>query len=111
MNLSDRAVSYLRTVVPILWGSIIAALIQAAEWLPVAVVDWLSSEATVGLVTTAAIAAWYVVWRWAEPRLPDWLTSIVLGYALAPTYDARTPIEREADAQAAGNDTDGFPYV
>jgi hypothetical protein len=90
VNLSDRAVSYLRTVVPVLWGSLIGLLVQSVTWLPAPVIAWLSGEAAVGVVTAGAIAAWYAVWRWAEPRIPDWLTRVVLGSALTPAYDQRT---------------------
>lgn len=31
-------------------------------------------------------AAWYALWRWLEPRLPDWLTAALLGSAKTPTY-------------------------
>ena len=89
--ISDRAVSWLRTVVPVLWGSVVAAILRAiTPHLPgdlgTALADWLSSETTLALVTAAAIAAWYALWRWAEPRIPDWLTRLVLGSAQTPTY-------------------------
>lgn len=86
MSLSDRAVSYLRTAVPILWGTLIGLLVQSASWLPAPVIAWLSGEAAVGVVTAGAIALWYAAWRWAEPRIPDWLTRVVLGSAQAPRY-------------------------
>jgi hypothetical protein len=127
VNLSDRAVSYLRTVVPVLWGSLIGLLVQSAAWLPAPVIAWLSGEAAVGVVTAGAIAAWYAVWRWAEPRIPDWLTRVVLGSAQAPAYgvllgevqwlevdrlpDDITATEVEADTNAAGNDRTAFPYA
>jgi hypothetical protein len=61
--ISDRAVSWLRTVVPVLWGSVVAAILRATSpHLPgdlgAALADWLSSETTLALVTAAAIAAW-----------------------------------------------------
>jgi len=111
VNLSDRAVSYLRTIIPVLWGSLIALLVQSAAWLPQPVAEWLSGEAAVGVVTAAAIALWYVVWRWAEPRIPAWLTRVVLGSAQVPTYSALTPLEREADAQGWGDNTSLPPYA
>lgn len=49
----------------------------------------LGSDVVVSLLVVASIAAWYAVARWLEPRLPDWLTRVVLGSAAAPTY-ART---------------------
>ena len=86
MTLSDRAVSYLRTIVPVLWGSLLSAVLPALPWLPVEVVEWLSGDAAALAVTALAIAAWYVVWRWLEPHVPDWLTRFVLGSAQPPIY-------------------------
>jgi len=90
MTLSDRAVSYLRTVVPIVWGSLLSAVLPSLPWLPEEVVAWLSGDAASLAVTGLAIAAWYVVWRYVEPRVPDWLTRIVLGSAQAPIYPDST---------------------
>lgn len=94
--LSDRAVSWLRTTVPVLWGTVVAAILRAVSpHLPgdlgAALATWLSSETTIALVTAAAIAAWYALWRWAEPRIPDWLTRLVLGSARPPAYAPVTP--------------------
>ncbi|MHA7132528.1 hypothetical protein [Oerskovia turbata] len=92
--LSDRAVSWLRTAVPVLWGTIVVAILRTiSPHLPgdlgTALATWLGSETTIALVTAAAIAAWYALWRWAEPRIPDWLTRLVLGSAQSPTYTGR----------------------
>lgn len=88
-GLSDRAVSYLRTIVPIWWGALVAWAL--GQW-PV-VGDVLSaigldpsSTVIVTLVTGLAVAGWYAVWRWAEPRIPTWLVRVVLGSAATPTY-------------------------
>src|SRR5690554_3700245 len=86
MTLSDRAVSYLRTIVPVLWGSLLSAVLPSLPWLPVEVVEWLSGDAAALAVTALAIAAWYVIWRKLEPHVPDWLTRLVLGSAQAPQY-------------------------
>lgn len=87
--MSDRIVSWIRTVVPSLWGSLIVwvlaqvpSLVGALEALHIDP----QSPAVVGLVTTVAIGAWYALWRWLEPRIPDWLTRLVLGSAKAPSY-------------------------
>lgn len=90
-TLSDRAVSHLRTIVPTLWGSLVALLLGwVAPHLPGDVgqllADALGGEAAVALVVAAAIAGWYALWRRVEPRIPDWLTRIVLGSASAPSY-------------------------
>ena len=86
MTLSDRAVSYLRTIAPVLWGSLLAAVLPSLPWLPVEVVEWLSGDAASLAFAAALIAAWYVVWRHVEPHVPDWLTRIVLGSAQSPAY-------------------------
>ena len=90
-TLGDRGASYLRTVVPVVWGSLVAQLLAwATPHLPgqvaATLADWLSGESGVALVTAAVIAAWYVLWRRAEPVLPDWITRLVLGSAAAPIY-------------------------
>lgn len=89
--LSDLAVSRLRTYVPVLWGSLAATLLRlVSPHLPgdvgQALADWLGSELALTAATAAAIAAWYWLWRRLEPRIPDWLTRLVLGSARAPGY-------------------------
>ncbi|WP_029289146.1 hypothetical protein [Cellulomonas sp. HZM] len=89
--LSDRAVSILRTAVPALWGSLVAAVLAAlAPHLPAtvydALADALSSDVTRALVVAVVIAAWYALWRRLEPHTPDWLTRLVLGSARTPGY-------------------------
>jgi uncharacterized membrane protein len=89
MNVSDKVVSLLRTAVPVVWGYVVAwALAQipaAQDFLASFGVD-LNSVAVVNFVTGLATIAWYAVWRWAEPRIPAWLTRLVLGSNKAPTY-------------------------
>ena len=102
--LSDLAVSHLRTAVPVLWGSLLATLLRLiTPHLPgdvaAALADLLGSELALTLVTAAAIAAWYAAWRWAEPRIPDWLTRLVIGSARAPGY-ALTPATVSSDGVA-----------
>lgn len=89
--LSDLAVSHLRTTVPVLWGSLIATLLRLlTPHLPgdvaTALADLLASELALTLVTATVIALWYAAWRWAEPRIPSWLTRLVLGSARTPGY-------------------------
>lgn len=89
--LSDRAVSYLRTIVPVLWGSIVATILRViSPHLPgdvgQALADLLESELALSLVTAAGIAGWYWVWRRLERRIPDWLVRLVLGSARTPGY-------------------------
>lgn len=89
--LSDRAVSYLRTFVPVWWGALVTlALAWVTPHLPgtvsAALADLLRSEAALAVITAAAIAVWYWVWRRLEAHVPDWLVRIVLGSALTPGY-------------------------
>lgn len=82
----------LRTVVPALWGSVIAWLIGVLPILaPFS--DDLRGLADVALpvITAVIIGAWYAFWRWLEPKLPDWLTRAVLGSAHTPTYATDAP--------------------
>lgn len=96
--MSDKVVSYLRTFVPIWWGTAIswalANFTGLADFLHSIGIDP-TSVAVVSGVTAIAIALWYALWRWLEPRLPDWLTRIVLGSAKAPAY-AGTPGDGKA---------------
>lgn len=85
MTISDRAVSYLRTAIPALWGSIVTWLL-ARYVLPAEVVDLLTSDVLVAAVTAVVILAWYALWRVVEPHVPHWLTRIVLGSAKTPSY-------------------------
>lgn len=84
MNISDKAVSYLRTIVPGLWAAAITWLVTQFPGIPEGLSTWLSDQT--GAVVVLALALWYVIWRKLEPVIPDWLTKIVLGSSLAPTY-------------------------
>lgn len=91
--MSDLVASWLRTVVPGLWsavlGTALAWLAVHASWvldvLDVLGIDPTSAAFTAGVVALV-LAAWYALWRKLEPRLPDWLTRLVLGSAAAPVY-------------------------
>lgn len=102
MTLSDRAVSYLRTIVPVLWGSLLSATLPSLPWLPAEVVAWLSGDAASLAVTALAIAAWYSIWRYVEPHIPDWLTRLVLGSAQAPAYPDSIETREKVDDYIAG---------
>ena len=85
--MSDAIVSRLRTIVPVLWGSLIAWLLR---WLggdvDAVVVEWLLSWEEVLVV--AVVAAFYSLARWLErqPWLPAWVAALLLGSSLQPTY-------------------------
>lgn len=84
--MSDRLRSIIRTVMPGAWAALVVYLVRQFG-LPPAAEGWLSSAGVVEAVTNvAALAAVYAFARWIEPRLPDWLTRIILGSAKAPTY-------------------------
>jgi hypothetical protein len=104
--LSDKVVSLLRTVVPVIWGSAIAWLLTVIA-LPTPVTGFLTNQTD--LVVVVAIAGWYAGFRWLEPKLPAWLTRIVLGSNQTPTYApvvavtpvvAKSPEQLTADAAA-----------
>lgn len=86
---SDYVVSVLRTVVPVLWGALIAYLVTLVPAVagvldPATVVGW--GPAVAGLAT----AVWYALMRKIEPYLPAWLTVLVLGSNKTPIY--QTPL-------------------
>ena len=106
-TLSDLAVSRLRTIVPVLWGTAVAALLRlVSPHLPgdigQGLADWLGSTDAIALVTAAAISLWYWLWRRLEPRIPDWLTRLALGSAVAPTYSSVVAVVTPAGHTVAG---------
>lgn len=87
--MSDYLRSILRTVLPGVWAVVVLQLAKLG--LPQSWVDWLSSGGVTEKVTdVAALLAVYAFVRFVEPKLPDWLTRILLGSAQAPTYGARS---------------------
>lgn len=84
MNLSDTFVSIIRTVIPAAWGSLFAYLLTLVPAL--AIIE--DQTAALGqVVTLVVIGAWYSLTRILEPRLPEWLRTILFGVASAPDYD------------------------
>jgi hypothetical protein len=82
--------SILRTVVPALWGSVIAWLIGVAPLLAPLEAHLLGvADIILPIITALIIGGWYALWRWLEPRLPDWVTRAVLGSAKTPTYPGK----------------------
>ena len=80
----------LRTIVPALWGSLIAWLIGVLPVLAPLEADLTGlADIILPILTAVIIGAWYAFWRWLEPRLPDWLTRAVLGSAKTPSYDGK----------------------
>lgn len=78
----DGVTSWLRTVVPVGWGALIAFLLSRFPDLHEALV----SPGVTMAVTGVIVGLWYSLWRWLEPRLPAWLTALTLGSNRAPSY-------------------------
>jgi len=77
----------LRTVVPALWGSVIAWLIGVLPILAPFQTDLAGlSSVILPVLTAVIIGGWYALCRWLEPKLPCWLTRAVLGSAKTPVY-------------------------
>lgn len=79
--------SILRTIVPYLWGTFIGwalALVPVLEPLRADLMAY--GDAAVPIIAVILATAWYALWRWLEKKLPPWLTRVLLGSALAPTY-------------------------
>lgn len=89
-------VSILRTFIPYIWGIFIGSVLSAVPVLE-PLRDQLLSYGELSVPVIAAILAglWYALWRWLEPRLPDWLTRILLGSAKAPNYETATGANEE----------------
>ncbi|WP_139107646.1 hypothetical protein [Oerskovia enterophila] len=83
--ISDRGLSYLRPVVRVLWGSLVAWLLTVAV-LPTEDTDLPTSDLATPAVNALVVGAWYIAWRWAEPHILDSLTRLVLGSAQTPIY-------------------------
>jgi hypothetical protein len=81
--LSDRATSWLRTVMPGLWSAAVAYAVSLG--LPP---EFTNAANNLGqtVVVPAALAVVYAALRWAEPAMPDWLTKLFFGSAKPPAY-------------------------
>lgn len=81
--MSDALTSWVRTVVPGLWSALIA-------WLVTLGLPESFGEALGGLTDTfivpAVLAVVYAAIRWVEPRVPDWLSTVLAGSPRTPTY-------------------------
>jgi hypothetical protein len=78
-------ISVLRTAVPGAWGYVLAWL---ASQIPVLepVLERPEVVGASGAITFGLGLGWYAVMRWVEPRLPAWLTRVVLGANARPLY-------------------------
>lgn len=103
--------SILRTVVPALWGGFIGwalTLVPALEPLREQLLAY--GDLAAPIIGAVIIGAWYALWRKLEPRLPDWLTRILLGSAQAPVYAKHAIIgEQVLDGEITGWHDAGKP--
>lgn len=83
--MSDYPVSVVRTVVPMVWGAVVAWLV-ARGLLPAEMAA--EAEGFGGVLTVIAGACWYAAARWLERRswFPAWLARLLLGSPQVPTY-------------------------
>ena len=86
--MSDRLTAWVRTVVPALWSALVAWLVSRG--LPPAVTDAVAGLVDV-LVVPAVLAVVYALLRWVEPRLPTWLTVVLIGSTRTPAYRHSPP--------------------
>lgn len=85
-TLNGWVTSVIRTGVPMLWALLLTFLAGKVPALETV----LTAPEVVGLggsITLAVGVAWYAVMRWLEPKLPPWLTRLVIGSNKTPTYD------------------------
>lgn len=110
---SDVVVSYIRTYVPILWGTLMAFLVGKGIDVPA-----LSDPLLVtGILIPACIAGWYALGRLAERKLPR-LGKLMLGSRKQPSYapqnadgsytitELTVPVEPDLDPDALGSPDD-----
>ncbi|WP_417220479.1 hypothetical protein [Arthrobacter sp.] len=96
--------SILRTLVPALWGSFIGWVLAVVPVLEPLRADLIAyGDLAIPVISAVLIGAWYALWRWLEPRLPDWLTRILLGSAKAPTYWNENSISGDVDQKPVAN--------
>lgn len=97
--------SILRTMVPYVWGIIVGWVLSIVPVLEPLRADLLAyGNLAVPVIAAILAGLWYAFWRWLEPRLPDWLTRILLGSAKAPTYWNENTISGNVDQNATVHD-------
>ena len=88
-------VSLLRTAVSSAWVLFIGWLIVAVPaFQPLEQQLLAVPELVLPVLVSVAAAAWYALWRWVEPKLPNWLTAALLGSSKTPVYPALDPADR-----------------
>lgn len=88
-SLRDWGLSWIRTGVPVAWGLLLTFLASRAP----GIYELVNNPYTAGLAVGLVTLAWYSLVRWLEPRLPAWLTRIVIGANTMPQYVEGTVIQ------------------
>lgn len=86
---SDKVVAQLRTYVPVWWGALVSFLLAHQPTIAQFFFDHhidINSVAAQSFITGVVIAIWYAVFKTIEGKMPPWLTRLVLGSNLTPTY-------------------------
>ena len=104
-RIRDLVPSLLRTGIPSLWGLLLASItLWVAGHLPASIAEpltaLLNSPVVTELLVALCILAWYFLWRFLEPLIPDWAARLVLGSSAIPLYfryDAEMAEYRPAD--------------
>lgn len=103
--------SILRTLVPAWWGLLIAKLliaVPALEPMREQMLGW--GDLAALTVSAVIIGAWYALWRWLQPRLPNWLVRALLGSAQTPIYEPAAIIASQIQpSENTGWHDDGKP--
>lgn len=93
-SVRDFGLSWLRTVVPVVWGFLLTFLATRFPVVHALVLDNPHVYAVFeGLVTVL----WYSLWRGLEGKLPAFLTRLLLGSNAQPTYIQPLPLARSAE--------------
>jgi len=106
--MSDPLTSWVRTVVPGLWSALIAWLISLG--LPDAITSALSGLGTT-VIVPIALGGIYAALRGLEPKMPPWLTVVLLGSNRPPNYAASgksaagEPVVNNAPSPSAAAET------
>jgi hypothetical protein len=98
-SLRDWGLSWIRTGVPVLWGMLLTLLASRAP----AVYELVNNPYMAALAVSLVTLAWYSLVRWLEPKLPPWLTRLVIGANTPPQYVEGTLIRGTVEEFAHGS--------
>jgi chromate transport protein ChrA len=87
--MSDKVISWLRTVVPALWALLVTYLVTRIPALS-GIADGLNGVG-LSILVPVAVAVWKLVFNAAENALPSWLSAVLLGHPAVPVYMRTTP--------------------